>query len=279
MKHEEGTIDGAGGTSIYWQSWLPKGTPIASIVIAHGLGEHSGRYARAAEFLTSKGYVVYAIDHRGHGKSEGKRALVDNFDYAVADMDKLVEIVRARHSDRKLFLLGHSMGGALSLSYALSRQKKLDGLLLSGPAVSLDGISRVTLVISKILSIFFPGLGLFSVDPSVVSRDAAEAEAYDADPLNFHGKVPARTLGEIIKFVGALPDQLKTIKLPLLIMHGTDDKLAGIAGSEMVLKMVKSKDKTLKRYEGLYHEIFNEFPKDRERVFADMGDWLGARAS
>lgn len=278
MKRKQGSIEGAGGFSIHWQAWLPKETPKACVVIAHGLGEHGGRYERVGKFLVKRGYAAYAIDHRGHGKSDGRRALVDSFDRAVADMDQLVDIVRADWPDLRHFLLGHSMGGALSLSYSLSHQKKLDGLLLSGPAVALDGASGATLMISKILSALLPSLGLFGVNPSLVSRDPSEAEAYDADPLNFHGKVPARTLGEIIKFVGELPSRLKEIKLPLLIMHGTDDKLAGIAGSEMVIQGVKSKDKTFKRYEGLYHEIFNEFPDDREHVFADMGDWLDAHA-
>lgn len=276
MKHKEGKIAGERDLSIYWQAWLPDGKAKATVVIAHGLGEHGGRYQRVGEYLVQQGFAAYAIDHRGHGKSEGGRALVDHFDNAVADMDKLVDLARAARPDVPLFLLGHSMGGALSLSYTLNHQEKLDGLLLSGPAVSLDGASTATQVISKILSFLTPSLGLFGVDPSVVSRDPVEVAAYDKDPLNFHGKVPARTVGEIVNFVGMLPGRLAEITLPVLLMHGTDDKLAGISGSEMVLKGIKSKDKTLKRYTGLYHEIFNEFPDDRARVFADMGNWLDA---
>jgi len=274
MKHTEGFIDGEKGLSIYWQAWAPAKAPVATVVIAHGLGEHGGRYRRVAEHLVKHGCVAYAIDHRGHGKSGGPRASVDSFDNAVADLDQLVDQARAARPDIPLFLLGHSMGGGISLAYTLAHQKKLHGLLLSGPAVALDGASAVTLVISKILSVLAPSLGVFGVDPSVVSRDPDEVAAYDKDPLNFHGKVPARTLGQIVRFVEGLPARLPEIKLPVLLMHGTDDKLAGIGGSEMVLAKIKSKDKTLKRYEGLYHEIFNEFPADRARVFADMSTWI-----
>lgn len=276
MKQKEGFIEGQKGLSIYWQAWLPAGKPVATVVIAHGLGEHGGRYRRVGEHLVKQGCAVYAIDHRGHGKSEGKRALVDRFDHAVADLDRLVDLARAERPEIPLFLLGHSMGGGISLAYTLAHQKKLDGLLLSGPAVALDGASAVTLIVSKILSCVAPSLGVFGVDPSAVSRDPDEVAAYDKDPLNFHGKVPARTLGEIVRFVEALPDKLSKVKLPVLLMHGSDDKLAGIGGSEMVLARIRSKDKTLKRYEGLYHEIFNEFPADRARVFADMSAWIEA---
>ena len=280
MKHQEGFINGQKGLSIYWQEWLPTtGKAVASVVIAHGLGEHGGRYRRVAEYLAKHGYATYAIDHRGHGKSGGPRALVDRFDHAVADLDQLIDLVRKKRRNTPLFLLGHSMGGGLSLAYALAHQDKLNGLLLSGPAVVLDGASTAMIVVSKILSLFAPSLGVYGVDPSAVSRDPAEAAAYDKDPLNFHGKVPARTLGEIVRFVEALPAQLPRITLPILLMHGTADKLAGMSGSKMVHSTVRSKDKTLKLYDGLYHEIFNEFPADRARVFADMSTWLDAHIS
>jgi acylglycerol lipase len=276
MTHTEGYIAGQGGLSIYWQGWLPADKTVATVVIAHGLGEHGGRYARVADYLVGNGCATYAIDHRGHGKSAGQRALVDRFDNAVADLDQLIDKARAKHPGVPLFLLGHSMGGGLSLAYALTHQAKLDGLMLSGPAVALDGASKVTQLVSKILSFLAPSLGVFSVDPSAVSRDPVEVATYAADPLNCHGKLPVRTIGEIIHFVERLPRKLPALHLPILLMHGTDDKLAGVSGSEMIYAAVSSRDKTLMRYDGLYHEIFNEFLVDRLRVFADMGDWIKA---
>jgi acylglycerol lipase len=282
MEHREGRIQGHGGLSIYWQAWLPSGdatTVVASVIIAHGLGEHGGRYRRVGEYLAGHGCATFAIDHRGHGKSEGARALVDRFDNAVADLDQLVDHARKERPHAPLFLLGHSMGGGLSLAYAIAHQDKLDGLLLSGATAALDGTSAATRLLARAVSLVAPSLGVYSVDPSAVSRDPAEVAAYATDPLNFHGKAPARTLGEIVRFVEALPAKLPRVTLPVLIMHGTTDKLVGVGASELVFREIGSQDKTLKLYEGLYHEIFNELPADRARVLADMGAWLEAHIS
>ncbi len=280
MEHQEGFINGQKGLSIYWQAWLPSSEKVvASVVIAHGLGEHGGRYRRVAEHLVEHGCATYAIDHRGHGKSAGPRALVDRFDNAVADLDQLIDQVRKARPNVPLFLLGHSMGGGLALDYAIAHQDKLDGLLLSGPAVVLDGAPPALLILSKMLSVVAPSLGVFSVDPALVSRDPAEVAAYVSDPLNFHGKAPARTMGEIVRFVEGLPARLPQVTLPILLMHGTEDKLAGSGGSELVYRSIRSQDKTIKLYEGLYHEIFNELPADRARVFAELSGWIEAHIS
>jgi acylglycerol lipase len=279
MKHFEGRFKGQSKLDIYYQGWLPAKRPRAAVVLAHGLGEHGGRYAHVAEALVADGYVVYAIDHRGHGKSSGGgSAYVDRWKHAVADMDTLVDLVRREQPQKPLFLVGHSMGGALSLSYSILHQKKLSGLVLSGPAVALDGLPPLLAPVAKFLSAVAPKLGLFAVDPSLVSRDPEMVAAYASDPLNAHGKVPVRTLGEIIRLVEFLPMVLSELKLPLLLLHGSDDKLAGVAGSRMVASRVSSQDKTLVVYDGLYHEIFNELPADRARVFTDMLNWLDARA-
>ncbi|WP_420467683.1 lysophospholipase [Panacagrimonas sp.] len=276
MNHSEGRFKGKKDVEIYWQSWQPT-SPKALVVLVHGLGEHSGRYAHVAEALVGAGCAVYAIDHRGHGKSGGPRAFVDRFAHAVEDIDHLVDLARREQPRLPTFLLGHSMGGALSLSYALKNPGKLYALMLSGPAVALDGAPPMMKPIAKFLSMVAPRLGMFGIDPSLVSRDRDMVAAYASDPLNAHGKVPARTLGEIVNFVEILPALLPALQLPLLVMHGQDDKLAGVAGSQMVIDKCGSKDKTLKVYPGLYHEIFNELPADRALVLQDMTDWIGAR--
>jgi len=277
MKHSDGSFDGISKTRIYFQTWAPNGAPKATVVIAHGLGEHGGRYAEVAAQLVGLGCVVHAIDHRGHGRSGGARVLVDKFANAVADMDTLIDRAKRQQPTRPLFLLGHSMGGALSLSYAIKHGKKLDGLILSGPAVALDGAPPLLALIAKLLASFVPKLGMFQVDPSLVSRDPAEVAKYADDPLNAHGKIPVRTLAEIIRFVEIVPALLPAIRVPTLVLHGSDDKLAGVAGSRMIHERISSSDKTLKVYDGLYHEIFNELPADRARVFKDLTDWLQPR--
>lgn len=280
VSQAESFFHGKKNLRIYRRSWLPA-KPRGTVVLVHGLGEHSGRYQHVAEVLVEAGCAVYALDHRGHGKSEGPRGFIDSFANAVDDIDLLVNHAhleqRTYSSKPPVFLLGHSMGGALSLSYALKHGNKLAGLILSGSAVGFDGASPLMKPLSKLLSVFAPRLGMFAIDPSLLSRDPATIAAYTSDPLNAHGKVPARTLGEIVNFVEWLPAGLPLIKLPLLVMHGSADRLAGVAGSEMIMNRVGSKDKALKIYQGLHHEIFNELPADRERVLKDLSGWIGAR--
>ena len=276
MKTKEGRFKGKKDVEIFWQSWTPA-RPKAVVVIVHGLGEHSGRYAHVADALVKADCAVYAMDHRGHGKSGGARTVIDRFANTVEDIDHVVELAKREQPRKPVFLLGHSMGGALSLSYTLKNQGKLSALILSGPAVALDGAPPLMKPIARFLSTSAPKTGLFQIDPALVSRDASVVADYAADPLNAHGKVPARTLGEIVNFVEILPAALPLLQLPLLAMHGSDDKLAGVAGSKMVVDRVTSKDKTLKVYEGLYHEIFNELPADRAIVLKDLTDWIGAR--
>jgi len=273
VKHQETRYGGSKNLRIYAQSWLPDRVR-ASVVVCHGLGEHSGRYAHVATALVNAGCAVHALDHRGHGRSEGPRALLDRFSNAVADIDSLVERVRRQHAREPLFLLGHSMGGALALGYALRYQDKLSGLVLSSPAVSLDGLPPLLSPFSKLLSEFLPRLGLYSVAPNLVSRDQGMVAGYVADPLNHHGRVPVRTVAEIIRFVEGLPSKLPALKLPLLLMHGKDDKLVRVSASQRVHDGVTSTDKTLKIYDGLYHEIFNELPRDRARVLKDLTRWI-----
>lgn len=282
MKHTQGNFEGRAGIRIHWQKWAPAESK-AAVVIVHGLGEHGGRYEHVARALVEQGCAVYAVDHRGHGKSGGPRAYVDKFAHAVEDIDTLVDIAvderRSRSKSRPLFLLGHSMGGALALSYTLKYGQRLSGLVLSGPAVALDGAPPLIRPVSKLLSFLAPRAGAFLIDPNLVSRDAEMVAAYERDPLNAHGKVPMRTLAEIVKFVEWLPAVLPMIQLPLLVMHGGEDRLAGVSGSRMVVERVASRDKTLKVYDGLYHEIFNELPADRQRVIDDMTAWITSRAA
>ena len=276
MNHQESSFSGRNNHRIYCQYWLPERVR-AVVVVVHGLGEHSGRYVHVAKVLVDTGCAVYALDHHGHGQSEGPRALIDSFSNAVVDIDQLVERARKEQPGKPLYLLGHSMGGALSLAYALEHGAKLTGLMLSGAAVALDGLPPLMKPVCKFLSSIAPGLGMFAVDPSLVSRDKGAVAVYAADPLNCHTKVPVRTLAEIIRFVDWLPAELPKLTLPMLVMHGKEDKLAGVAGSQMVVDKVSSKDKTLKIYQGLYHEIFNELPADRARVLADVTGWIGPR--
>jgi alpha-beta hydrolase superfamily lysophospholipase len=265
---------GAAGVQIWWQSWQPQADPKAVVVIAHGAGEHSGRYDHVAARLTSEGYVVYALDHRGHGRSGGPRALIDRVDNAVADLDKLVVMTGREHPGLPVFLLGHSMGGLIAVCYALDHQDRLGGLLLSGPLAALEAAPPPLRMIAAILSTLTPQLGVLAVDASLVSRDPAVVKAYEKDPFVHHGKLPARTVHELASKVGGFPSTVGAITVPTLIMYGTADKLAPPAGSKMLAGTISSEDKKVIAYDGLYHEILNE-PEQRQ-VMDDMCAWLAA---
>jgi alpha-beta hydrolase superfamily lysophospholipase len=274
--HVDGRFRGEGGREIYWQGWLPEGAPPrATVVLAHGASEHSGRYAWTGEQLAERGYALYAIDHRGHGKSEGDRAVIDRMRHAVGDLDTLVEKAQAAHGGVPLVLLGHSMGGAVALSYTMEHEDKLDALVLSAPLAALEAASPVQRLAGRVLSVVAPSLGVVGIDSTAVSRDPEVVADYDADPLNYHGKLPARTVAELTSAIDGYPDAVPRFRLPLLAMHGTADRLTPIAGSEMVVERAGSEDKTFKPYDGLYHEILNE--PERQRVLDDIAGWLDAR--
>lgn len=275
MEHVEDHLIGAGGARVYWQAWLPESAPKAVIVIAHGGGEHSARYVHVAAHLNAAGYAVYAPDHRGHGRT-GQDANIERLALVVEDLDALVTLAGGRHPGAKVFLLGHSMGGAIAIAYALRHQDRLAGLLLSGPVAALEAASPAARLASRILSVIAPGLGVYAVDPSHVSRDAEVVRAYESDPLVHHGRLPARTVGELTAAVTAFPEQVPRITVPLLVMHGTADAIVPTAASTMVHERAGSADKTLELYDGLYHEILNE--PEQDRVLADVTSWLDARS-
>jgi acylglycerol lipase len=273
VKHKEGKFKGYKGLSLYYQCWLPDKTPKAVLLVAHGLAEHSGRYKNLVNYFVPKGYAVYALDHRGHGKSEGARSYVDHFSDYLADLKTFFDIVRKAHKDAKIFLVGHSMGGTIAVPYAIEHQRELAGVITSGALlVASPTVSPALLAIAGVISALAPKMGVTVLDASTISRDKAVVDAYVRDPLVYRGKVPARTGAELAKMWKTLPEQMPEIKLAILIMHGSADKLSAPAGSRLLYKRAGSKDKTLKLYKGFYHEIFNE--PEHKQVMADVEAWL-----
>jgi len=276
MEHVESKFKGHGNLALYYQSWLPVEAPKAILLLVHGFAEHSGRYANIVNYFVPKGYTVYGLDHRGHGKSEGLRGYVEQFSYYLDDLKTFFDIVRGEHRDVKIFLFGHSFGGLIATTYAVRYQHEFDGLILSGAGLKVDtGFLPVLTVIVRMLSLLLPKVGLVTINASFISQDKAVVDAYVSDPLVFRGKVPARSGSEIARVMQKLTHEMPKIDLPILIMHGTADRLANWKGSEMLYERVSSCNKTLKLYEGFYHEIFNE--PGREQVFSDMETWLETR--
>ena len=273
MKHKEGKFTGHKGLKLYYQYWLPDKKPKAVLLVAHGLAEHSGRYKNLVDYFVPKGYSVYALDHRGHGKSEGIRSYVDNFNDYLIDLKSFFDMTRKENKNAQIFLFGHSLGGTIAVAYAIEHQDELAGLMVSGSTlVPSTAVSPVLLAMAGIVSTLAPKMGVTLLDASAISRDQAVVDAYVNDPLVFRGKIPARTGAELARMWKQLPEQMPRIKLPILIMHGFADRLSDPRGSRLLFERVGSKDKTLKLYDNCYHEICNE--PEHEQVLTDMETWL-----
>jgi acylglycerol lipase len=257
MQHEEGSFKGLGDYSIYWQSWKPDDEAKAVLLIAHGFGEHSGRYQNVVDYFVPQGYTIYALDHRGHGRSDGERVVVDSYNEYVDDLKTFLELVMSREPGQDVFLVGHSMGASISTAFTARYQDALAGTILSGGGLATD---RAPLRPA--------GLDL----SETLSRDPAVAQAYRDDPLVYHGPLPTGRESAMAQMREALPDLAKTIKLPILIMAGAASPLGDGPRSEALYEVVASEDKTLKLYPDLLHEIFNE--PEHLQVLGDMAAWL-----
>lgn len=273
MKHSTDTIESASGKVLFTQRWQPETDARAVFVIAHGLTEHSDRYLPLVEYFVERGICIYALDHEGHGRSEGQRAYIRRFDDYVESLNTLVDIAQAENPDKKVFLIGHSMGGAISVNYLLKYQHKLAGCFLSGAAISVGKvIGPVQQQILKWLSMVVPKTPLIKIEGEAVSRNPDVVQAYETDPLVYRGKATARLLAEIVRGAKRGLARAKEITLPMMILHGEDDRLATPDGSEALFDKISSGDKTLIIYPELYHEIFLE--DERYEVFGDMEEWL-----
>lgn len=271
----EDTFVGQAGLKIHWKAWLPEAEPKAVLMVAHGFGEHIDRYANLVSAAIQRGYAVYGPDHRGHGKSEGTRALIDRHEFLLDDLDKVFAVAQERHPKVPVFLIGHSMGGNIALASALRTQTRLKGLILSGPAVTTFGVPKFLQVVAAILGRIAPKLGVQKLSSAGVSSDPAVVAAYDADPLVFHGKMPAGTGAALLKTSKAFPGQLPHLRVPLLVVHGSADSLVSVESGKTAHSLAGSADKAIHIYEGFYHEVFNE--PEHARVLADVLDWTDAR--
>jgi alpha-beta hydrolase superfamily lysophospholipase len=267
----EETFDGAGGLRIFLRSWQPEGKPRAVIVICHGVNSHGGQYAWAAEQFVKGGFTVYALDLRGRGKSEGERFYVENVADYVSDVAGAVRIAKSRDPGVPVFLLGHSAGGVVSSVYALENQAGLAGFICESFAFQVPA-PGFALAAIKGLSHIAPRLPVLKLKNEDFSRDPKAVEALNTDPLTADEVQPAITVAALVRADERLREEFPLITLPVLIMHGTDDKATVCHGSEFFYETVGSKDKTLKLYEGHYHDLLNDIGK--ESVMADIRAWI-----
>ncbi|KGB58919.1 alpha/beta hydrolase [Sphingopyxis sp. LC363] len=261
------------GAVLHVTHWLPEAPPRAIVLLAHGHAEHAGRYEHVAKRLNDAGYAVYAVDHWGHGRSDGEGGYVPRFSAFLDGMAELLTLVEINHGDTPRLLLGHSMGGLIAALFLVERQQAFAAAALSGPAIlPAEPPSRVTVWLSRFLSRFFPRLGVLSLDANGVSRDPAVVEAYRADPLVYEGKIGARLGKEFMDAMAVAQADAPKIRLPILIQHGEADRLTAPAGSRYLFANVASTDKALKIYPGLFHEIYNE--PERDAVLGDLVGWF-----
>jgi alpha-beta hydrolase superfamily lysophospholipase len=273
MKHQEGTFKGVRDAGIYYQCWLPDGEPKALLLIVHGLAEHSGRYMNLVNHFVPLGYSVYGLDHLGHGKSEGTRVCVERFEDFTDTLKIYIEMVREWEPDKPIFLVGHSMGGLIGSVYLLDHQAELTGAVLSGPSVKVpDNISSATILAGKVFSVLMPRFGLIGLEAEGICRDPAVVEAYVGDPLVYTGKTTARLAAELLKAMQRITTEATGITLPLLIVQGGADRLVDPDGARMLYDKTGSADKTIKIYDGFYHEVFNE--PEHDQVLRYVEEWI-----
>ena len=272
----EGTLRCAEGQDLFVRSWEPHGAARARVVIVHGIAEHGGRYAHVGEHLAAHGYAAHAVDLRGHGRSKGSPVYVDSFDEYLDDVTQLLTAPQYAGPGLPTVLLGHSMGGTIAALLAIERDLSIDGIILSAPAVRLGGDVPPWLVrISQLLGRYFPRMGLIPVPFGGLCRDPEVVARHQADPLVYRDRVRARPGAELTRAAETVQARMEELELSLLILHGTADRLVDVAGSKELYARAKAADKTLKLYDGLFHEVMNE--PEKESVLADIVEWLDAR--
>lgn len=272
---DRGTFDSA-GNRIAWRAWLPQDAVRGVIVLVHGVAEHAGRYEHVGKRFSDAGYAVYALDHTGHGASAGARANIGSMDSAADNVAQLLEVAGQEFPEVPRFLTGHSMGALVVLYLVTRTPVDVAGVVVSAPPLDIPVGNPAQRLLAPVLTRLAPNLGVLKLDSSDISRDPDVVAAYDNDPLVFRGKLPARTATEILNASIAVKGRLDKLTVPTLAMHGTADTIAAPSSTDLIEKGAGTEDLTVRRYEGLYHEIFNEPEKDQ--VLGDVVDWLNAHS-
>jgi len=260
------------GVDLACRFWATPGSPTSVVVIVHGYAEHCGRHAALATHLVEHGHAVFSYDQRGHGHSGGRRAYVHAFDHYLDDLGAMLDEARQNAPNVPVFLFGHSMGGTVVTLYCLERRPDIDGLILSSPALKLPDIAPLLQRLSSVIGRLFPRLPTVKLNLAHLSHDPEVIARTQADPLYFHGRIPARTGAELIRATQRIGQQMEALTLPFLLFHGTEDQITDPAGSSELYRRARCTDKTLALYPGLYHETLNEPEKDQ--VLEEIIEWL-----
>ena len=270
----ESTFEGVGGLKIFTRSWQPEGKPRGVVVIVPGFNSHGGQYLWVGEQFAAKGLAAYAIDLRGRGRSEGERYYVEKMEDYTEDVATLIKSAKSENPDVPVFLLGHSAGGVVSCIYTLDHPSEIDGLICESFAYDLP-VPDIVLSFLKGLSYITKHTHVFTLHNEIFSRDPQVVEAMNNDPLIHGESQPVQTAKVLIDAASRLKAEFPLIKLPVLILHGTEDKATNPKGSRFFYDNVGSTDKSLNLYEGHYHDLLNDLGK--ELVMADITNWIDAR--
>lgn len=271
MQPKTSTFESKSGLKIFTRTWLPVDTARGVIVIVHGLNSHSGYYQWVADQFTGLNYAVYALDLEGRGNSEGERFYVQSIHDYVNEVDQLVDIAKAAHPDLPVFMLGHSAGGVIACIYSLEKQLKINGLICESFAYQVPA-PDFALTVLKGLSHIAPHLHTIKLKNEDFSRNPEAVEMMNNDPLIANESQPTKTMEQLVIADERLKKEFSLITLPVLILHGTKDKATKYSGSEFFFENTGASDKTLKLYEGHYHDLLNDV--DKEKVMADIQKWV-----
>lgn len=272
----ERSFDGARGVRIVYDTWAPGTAPRAVVVLSHGFAEHARRYDHVAQRFGAAGLTTYALDHRGHGRSGGKRVRLGAMAEYTSDFHTLVGIAAKEHPGLQRVVVGHSMGGGIVFAYGVDYPDHYQLMVLSAPAVAAQAaVPRPLAAIAKALGVLAPGLPVQQLDSSAVSRDPEVVTAYDTDPLIHHGQVPAGIARALVLVGETMPQRAAAVTAPLLVVHGGSDRLIAVDGSRRLVDSVGSTDVELNIYPELYHEVFNE--PEHDRVLTDVVSWIETR--
>jgi alpha-beta hydrolase superfamily lysophospholipase len=268
----DGSFQSGSGANIFYRCWAPA-EPRAVLLLAHGLAEHSGRYGDFASFFADAGIATYALDFPGHGRSDGKRGHVRDFQEYTEALGALLSLAREAHPDIPFVLFGHSMGGLIAADFLLQHQSEFVAAVLTGAAIqSPQQPSSIVIFINRVIASVMPRLGVLRLDASGISRDPQVISDYENDPLVYRGKATAGLVTALFSAMKRVVENATSIRLPMLIMHGSVDSLTAVEGSKLLHDSISSEDKKIVIYDGLYHEILNE--PERKNVMEDILGWL-----
>lgn len=272
---EQTSFVGEGGLALFAQSWRPvAGAPVRGVVaLHHGLADHSTRYSALAERLARAGYVVWGLDMRGHGRSAGPRVHMPSIDLMLGDLAAFLEVVRRRDPDRPLFLYGHSIGGLIVTLYAIERQPALAGLIVAAPGIAFEA-PPIQAAVIQLVHRLNPRAPILETPHDDFAAEASVARELDRDPLVAQHKGPAMTARSAIDAVSRVWARPEALRVPLLVLHGDVDKLTAPSGSRDLVARAGSRDKMLRLYPGVHHDMFHD-PKTPE-ITAELQAWLDA---